>query len=114
MSWQVQGFKAWLLQRLSAVYLGVFIIVALTWFVSEGNTLDYPQWYSLMTRPLVNVSVLLFFYSMLLHAWVGIRDIIIDYIPSSTLRVLLLVVIMLGLFIMSIWVSLILLSVVHL
>lgn len=114
MSWQVTGFRAWLLQRLTAVYVGIFVIIAAPWFVIKGNTLDYQQWFSLLTQPIVNVSVLLFFYAMLFHAWVGMRDIVIDYVSLSFLRLFLLVMVALGLFVMTIWVSLILLSVVRL
>lgn len=114
MSWQVTGFRAWLLQRLTAVYIGIFMIIATPWFFINGDTLDYQQWFSLLTQPIVNVSVLLFFYAMLFHAWVGMRDIVIDYVSLSFLRLFLLVMVALGLFVMTIWVSLILLSVVRL
>ena len=114
MTWQANGFKAWILQRLTSVYIGIFIIVATPWFVINGETLDYQQWFSLLAKPIINVSVLLFFYSMLFHAWVGMRDIVIDYVSIGSLRLFILVMIALGLFIMTIWVGVTLLSVVHL
>ena len=114
MSRQVTGFKAWLLQRLTAVYVGIFILVITSWLIMSDAVFDYSYWTSLFARPIINVSVLLFFYAMLSHAWVGMRDIVIDYISLSFLRFLVLLFIALGLFVMAIWVSLILLSVVNL
>lgn len=114
MSWQVSGFRAWLLQRLTAVYIGVFILVATSWLLFNALSVTYQQWLAFFTSPFINVAVLLFFYATLLHAWVGMRDIIIDYVSSGSLRLVLLVLVALGLFVMTLWVSLLLLSVVHL
>jgi len=111
---QVTGFKAWLLQRASSVYVGFFIVLAVSWWIMNTAVLDYSYWVSLFAQPIINVSVLLFFYAVLSHAWVGMRDIVIDYVSLSFLRFLVLLFIALGLFVMAIWVSLILLSVVHL
>ena len=113
-SWQANGFRSWLLQRLTSVYIGISIVIATPWFVMNGSTLDHQQWLSLLTQPVTNVSTLLFFYSILFHGWVGIRDIIIDYISVGSLRLFLLVMIAIGLFVMTIWISVILLSVVRL
>lgn len=114
LSWQASGFKAWFLQWLTSVYIGISIIIATPWFIINGKSLDYQQWLSLLTQPVINVSVLLFFYAIFFHAWVGMRDIIIDYISVGFLRLFILVMIALGLFVMSIWISVILLSVVRL
>ncbi|MGD8483359.1 MAG: succinate dehydrogenase, hydrophobic membrane anchor protein [Thioalkalispiraceae bacterium] len=114
MSWQASGFRAWLLQRLTAVYIGLFLVIVSTWLIIQTGSLDYSQWLSLFTRPMVNVAVLLFFYAVFFHAWVGMRDIIIDYVALGSLRLLLLVIVAVALFVMALWVSLILLSVVHL
>ena len=46
-----------------------------------------------MAQPLVGFGLLLFFASLLLHAWVGIRDVVIDYVHPTAIRVSVLTVI---------------------
>ena len=114
MAWQAQGFKAWLLQRLTAVYIGIYFILASFYLIGYIENYSYQQWLQLISQPLLNVSLLLFFYAILLHAWIGIRDVVMDYVEPVTMRIILLTFIALGLFVLVIWVSLILMSVLKL
>lgn len=79
------GLKAWLVQRLSAVYMAVFIlfVVAKMLWLSPHN---YQQWVSWIAHPAVNAAMGLFIVSLLLHAWIGLRDVIMDYVQSVALR----------------------------
>lgn len=108
----MQGLSGWILQRLSAVYLAVFILFVVTWFYCvQRSSIDYLQWRALFVSPAVSVFVALFFASLFVHAWVGVRDIVIDYIHPMALRFLILVAVGLGLCAMGVWVLIILLSV---
>lgn len=113
MSVQAQGFRAWLLQRLSAVYIGLYVVIALFCIVTNLDNITYQKWQQIVSQPFVNVSLLLFFYAIFLHIWIGSRDIIIDYIKPVSVRLVTLTVIALGLFVMLIWVNLILISVLQ-
>jgi succinate dehydrogenase / fumarate reductase membrane anchor subunit len=80
------GLKAWLVQRLTAVYLAIFVVFAtikFIWFAPQ----DYQQWIGWVGHPFVNAALALFILSLLLHAWVGLRDVIMDYVKSASLRV---------------------------
>lgn len=84
----MSGFRAWLIQRLSAIYLVVFILfVAMTLLLNDINSQIWKQWFE---TTWVQLAVLLFALSLLLHAWVGMRDIIVDYIHPLGLRLFLL------------------------
>ncbi len=113
MSIRAQGVRAWLLQRLSAVYIGLYLLIAL-FTLGTGPALDYTRWHSLLSRPVVSIASLLFFFFILIHAWVGIRDVLLDYVQLTALRFSILMVLALGLLTMGIWVSMILFSVVQL
>ena len=113
MSIRAQGMRAWLLQRLSGVYLGVYLLLAV-FILGAGPTLDYAHWHELLSQPAVSIATLLFFYFTLIHAWVGIRDVLIDYVQIVALRFSILIALALGLITMGIWVSMILISVVKL
>ncbi|HEB57548.1 MAG TPA: succinate dehydrogenase, hydrophobic membrane anchor protein [Gammaproteobacteria bacterium] len=113
MSIRAQGMRAWLLQRLSGAYIGLYLLVAL-FTLATGPALDYARWHSLLSRPAVAIASLLFFFFILVHAWVGIRDVLLDYVQFTALRFSILIVLALGLLTMGIWVSMILFSVVQL
>ena len=83
------GLHAWLLQRLSAVYLAGFIVYLAVHFMLQGEH-SYPQWRAWLTHPAMSIAGAGFVLAIMVHAWVGLRDIILDYIPVLGVRLLLL------------------------
>ncbi len=111
MSRQASGLGAWLVQRVSAIYVAGFSIFLAAYFAA-GAPANFIEWHNFIGSPLMSVLTGLFFGSLLLHAWVGIRDIFIDYIKPTALKVTLLSLLALGLISCAIWVIRILLVVV--
>lgn len=111
MTFRASGMRAWLLQRLSSVYMVVFIVAVLLWY-AMSDTISYAAWRDLLAHPVIAVAVALFFSSLLIHAWIGIRDVLIDYMPIMGLRLIMLLGIAVFLIAMGIWVAFILISVV--
>jgi len=89
MSRRASGLRAWFLQRATAIYLMLFVLYALQHMILCPPA-DYAAWREWVTGPLISLGLLLFFASLLLHAWVGIRDVVIDYLHATALRVSLL------------------------
>ena len=91
-----------MIQRLSAVYLALFLPMALIslWLHNPGS---YREWHDWIAHPAVNIAIGLFFLSLLLHAWVGLRDVILDYVKPFSVRLLLLVVIGFTWLAMGLW-----------
>ena len=87
MSRAAQGLRAWLLQRFTAVYLTVYLIAAVVWLMSR-DTLGYTDWHNGFAQPWLGVATVIFVMAMLLHVWVGIRDVLIDYVHAVSLRLL--------------------------
>lgn len=114
MSVQGQGFRTWLLQRLSAVYIGLYLIIASVCIMINIDNVTFAQWQHTLSGPFINISLLLFFYAIFLHTWIGSRDVIIDYVKPVSMRLILLAAIALGIIVMLLWVSLILLAVLKL
>ena len=83
------GLGAWVVQRLSAVYLGLFFLFLIGHFVFSPPA-SYEAWRLWVAQPHISMALLLFFLSLLMHAWVGIRNVLIDYIKPFGLRVVLL------------------------
>jgi succinate dehydrogenase / fumarate reductase membrane anchor subunit len=92
MSRRASGLRAWFLQRASAIYLILFSLYALQHMIFNPPA-GHAAWQGWVAQPLVSLGLLLFFASLLLHAWVGIRDVIIDYVHPTSIRVSVLTVI---------------------
>lgn len=86
MSRQAHGLRAWLLQRFTAVYIALYILVVGGWFLWQPPA-GYIQWRAWLAAPLPNLATALFIVTLLLHAWVGVRDVIMDYVRHAGLRV---------------------------
>lgn len=78
MNQYLSGLPAWVVQRLSALYMTLFTLMATGWYLS-APPLDYASWRELFAQPVVSVMTAMFFLALLLHAWIGIRDVILDY-----------------------------------
>jgi succinate dehydrogenase / fumarate reductase membrane anchor subunit len=61
----------------------------------------------------VALPTLLFFAGVLLHAWVGIRDVVIDYVHAAALRLCVLSLVGALLLVCGFWVADILLTVMQ-
>jgi len=88
------GLRDWLAQRITAVIMAVYSIIAVIVFVSNKN-FTYAVWRDLFAQGWMRVATLLFMVSLAWHAWVGVRDIIMDYIKLDGLRLALQVVVLL-------------------
>ena len=79
------GLRGWLIQRLSAVvmvlYTALFVLVA-----AAARPVDHAAWKALFGHGWMRFATLLFFASLFLHAWVGMRDILMDYVKPTGLR----------------------------
>ncbi len=80
MSGRLQGQRAWLWQRLTAVYLLGYLLYFLAYLmiVRPAGFADWSGW--IHGSGLMPLLSCLFFLALLMHAWVGGRDIIIDYV----------------------------------
>jgi succinate dehydrogenase / fumarate reductase membrane anchor subunit len=89
MSHHVDGLRSWLLQRVSAVYLAIYLVsVAICFWLHPA--VDYAAWRAYFANPVMVISSAGFILALLVHGWVGLRDVILDYIHAIGLRLLLL------------------------
>ena len=85
------GLRDWLAQRVTAVVMAVYTLMMLA-VLASMPALDYPHWRSLWEMPVVRYATLLFLLCVYFHAWIGVRNIFMDYIKSSGLRLVLYVI----------------------
>jgi len=104
------GLRDWLVQRVSAVILALYIVFILG-FILWHPGLDFFTWRKLFALPLMKVFSVLVLLSLLVHAWVGMWTITGDYLKAFSLRLLMQLVIILALCLYFIWGVLLLWSV---
>jgi succinate dehydrogenase / fumarate reductase membrane anchor subunit len=102
MSWRASGLKAWAWQRLTAVTLVLYLLITLV-CVAGNAPLDFNSWRTAFASPLVALSTALAIACLLIHAWVGVRDIIMDYLHPAALRISALGGLALFLSLMGLW-----------
>jgi succinate dehydrogenase / fumarate reductase membrane anchor subunit len=87
-----EGLRVWLLQRISAIYLGGYLLYVLTHFWLHPWP-DYTEWHAWFTQPAIAIASAVFVLALLLHGWVGLRDVILDYVHHLGTRMVLLTLI---------------------
>jgi succinate dehydrogenase / fumarate reductase membrane anchor subunit len=102
------GLRAWMAQRMSAVYLLLFVSYLCLHFLFDPPA-SFEQWHEWVHRPAVNVASLVFFAALSVHMWVGLRDVILDYVQPTVLRASALALSGLGIAAMAAWTARILL-----
>jgi succinate dehydrogenase / fumarate reductase membrane anchor subunit len=85
------GLGSWLAQRITAVVIALYAVVVLVMFMT-GRPLSYGVLRDLFTQGWMRVATLIFAVSIAWHAWVGVRDILMDYARPESLRLTLHVV----------------------
>ncbi len=69
--------------------LALFTLVLLWHFLLNAPA-DFVAWRAWVIQPWVSIGLFLFIAALVLHAWVGIRDVLIDYVHPLGIRITLL------------------------
>lgn len=88
------GWKDWLAQRITAVVMAAYavaFVVVLLACTPQG----YEGWRALFAHRTVRIATLVFFLSLFWHAWVGMRNVLMDYVKPTGVRLALEVAILL-------------------
>jgi succinate dehydrogenase / fumarate reductase membrane anchor subunit len=87
------GLRDWLAQRITAVIMALYsVIIAVVLLL--GQPITYSVWKDLFAQGWMRVATLLVAASFAWHAWVGVRDILMDYIKPDGLRLALQVLVL--------------------
>ncbi len=83
------GLRDWAMQRITAVVMAVYAVFFLCFLVGLSGAENYSQWQAFFGKIWVKVFTQVTFIAAFLHAWVGIRDLWMDYVKPFGLRLLL-------------------------
>jgi succinate dehydrogenase / fumarate reductase, membrane anchor subunit len=79
------GMRDWLMQRITAVVMVVFFLIVLISALISPDS-GFKWWSGLMAYPVMQVLAMVTFIALAWHAWVGMRDIWMDYVKHAGLR----------------------------
>jgi succinate dehydrogenase / fumarate reductase membrane anchor subunit len=80
------GTGTWLVQRATAVALALTLPVLIVYFLAAVPPPDFAGWQALFSPRWLRVLTLLAAAAAALHAWVGMRDLFMDYVHPTLLR----------------------------
>lgn len=96
------GVSDWIIQRVSAVVLALYVIFLLGVFLF-AKKVDFLYWKHLFSCGAVQVFTLFALISLLLHAWVGIWTFLTDYVKCACIRFSLQMLLIFSLFFYLVW-----------
>lgn len=96
------GLRDWLAQRVTAVVMVVYSVIFLVMLLRLPR-FDFPSWKAMWSAPMMRYATLLFLLCLFVHAWIGLRNIFMDYIKPTWLRLALYAVVILCLVAYGAW-----------
>lgn len=96
------GLRDWLVQRVTAAVMALYLLSLAGWLLMQP-AFGYDIWSELFAGSLMRSFSLLFLLSLFYHAWIGVRDIVMDYVKPAGIRLLVHVLVILTLILYVIW-----------
>ena len=79
------GLRDWLSQRVTAALMAVYTLLLLAQLIF-GPKLGYERWSAIFSQQWMRFATFVVIVSLAVHAWVGMRDIWMDYVQSMGVR----------------------------
>jgi succinate dehydrogenase / fumarate reductase membrane anchor subunit len=76
------GLRDWLAQRVTAIIMAIYTVILLALFLT-GNDFGYEAWAGIFAHQWFKLITFAVFVALFYHAWVGMRDIWMDYVTHS-------------------------------
>ncbi len=83
------GMRDWLSQRITATLMAIFTVVLLAQVLFAKGPMGYDTWAAIFSSQWMKVLSFVLFFALGWHAWVGMRDIWMDYIKPVAMRLVL-------------------------
>ena len=82
------GMRDWLSQRVTATLMALFTIAVIVQVLLPGE-MGYDKWAGMFSQQWMKVLSFVVIVSLLIHVWVGMRDIWMDYVKPVAVRLVL-------------------------
>lgn len=84
------GLSDWIAQRATAIVMAVYTVIFLA-VITVAPPTSFEAWRGLFANGFMRFATFLFFVGLFYHAWIGIRNIWMDYIKNDGLRLCLMI-----------------------
>ena len=81
------GMRDWLAQRVTALLMALFTLLVLLQLLMPGE-LDYARWSGIFASTWMKSLTFVVIVALAWHAWVGVRDVLMDYVHATGVRLL--------------------------
>jgi succinate dehydrogenase / fumarate reductase, membrane anchor subunit len=82
------GMRDWLSQRVTATLMALFTLAVIVQVLLPGE-MGYDKWAGMFSQQWMKVLTFVVIVSLLIHVWVGMRDIWMDYVKPVAVRLVL-------------------------
>ncbi|MCX8957159.1 succinate dehydrogenase membrane anchor subunit [Erwinia psidii] len=96
------GVHDWLLLRAAAMIMTLYVLYILGFIVMSGH-LTWDIWRGFFSSSFTKVFTLLTLFSILVHGWIGMWQVLTDYIKPLAVRLLLQLVVVVVLLVYAIY-----------
>jgi succinate dehydrogenase / fumarate reductase membrane anchor subunit len=79
------GLSDWLAQRVTALLMALYTLVLVVQVLIPGE-MGYDKWAGIFSAQWMKVLTFVVFVALAWHAWVGVRDIWMDYLKPVGMR----------------------------
>jgi len=83
------GFRDWLSQRVTASLMALFTLIVLGQVIFSRGPIGYDKWAGIFAAQWMKVLTFTVIASLLWHVWVGMRDVLMDYIKPVGIKLVL-------------------------
>lgn len=80
------GLRDWLAQRITAVLMVLFTLLVLARVIFSKGPIGYDLWAGIFSSQWMKALTFAVLIALLYHVWVGIRNILMDYVKPASLR----------------------------
>jgi succinate dehydrogenase / fumarate reductase membrane anchor subunit len=83
------GTRDWLAQRVTAALMAIFTIAVLAQVVFSMGPIGYEKWAGIFAGQPMKMLTFATIVALLYHVWVGMRDVLMDYVKPVGMRLVL-------------------------
>ena len=80
------GTRDWLAQRITAALMAIFTLLVLGHILLGKGPMGYDKWAGIYSSQWMKVLTFTVLIAMTYHIWVGMRDILMDYVKPVAIR----------------------------
>jgi succinate dehydrogenase / fumarate reductase membrane anchor subunit len=80
------GLRDWLSQRITGALMALFTVLLLAQVLFTSGPIGYDKWAGIFSSQWMKVLTFTVILALLYHVWVGMRDVLMDYVKPVWMR----------------------------